>query len=253
MPRPNTLNMRPRDAATLLIYDTNGKGDSNNEYGCNRETVRILMGKRHSRHIFLPGKFVFPGGRVEPRDYCTRPNFRLPDGMIAKLLKHCSGTLHPRRAYALVQAALRETFEETGLIVAGYVGDGNTPEPADMSSEGRKTLDNLTFLARAITPPRRPKRFDTRFFALPARYIDKDTGGSDGEFSCLRWLTLEEAYAENLPAITRAVLDDFSERLVRPFSSPASNAELVAQRMNHMSEQVPYYFMRGACYHRRTL
>ena len=49
-------NRRPKDAATLLILDRRGKD------------VHVLMGKRHKAHVFMPGKFVFPGGRVDPGD-----------------------------------------------------------------------------------------------------------------------------------------------------------------------------------------
>ena len=49
-------NLRPRDAATLIIVDASGK------------KPKVLMGRRHERHSFMPGKFVFPGGRVDPAD-----------------------------------------------------------------------------------------------------------------------------------------------------------------------------------------
>ncbi len=48
--------LRPRDAGTLILLDRSGK------------TVRVLMGRRHMRHVFMPGKFVFPGGRTDPSD-----------------------------------------------------------------------------------------------------------------------------------------------------------------------------------------
>jgi 8-oxo-dGTP pyrophosphatase MutT (NUDIX family) len=47
---------RPRDAATLILLDRD------------RGSVRVLMGRRHMRHAFMPGKFVFPGGRTDPAD-----------------------------------------------------------------------------------------------------------------------------------------------------------------------------------------
>src|ERR671912_2486752 len=49
-------NVRPKDAATLIIIDREGPGP------------KVLMGRRHAGHKFMPGKFVFPGGRIEPED-----------------------------------------------------------------------------------------------------------------------------------------------------------------------------------------
>src|SRR5580658_10075793 len=49
-------NVKPRDSATLILIDRAEK------------VPKVLLGRRHERHRFLPGKFVFPGGRIEPTD-----------------------------------------------------------------------------------------------------------------------------------------------------------------------------------------
>jgi 8-oxo-dGTP pyrophosphatase MutT (NUDIX family) len=207
-------NSRPRDAATLILVDDSESGP------------KLLMGQRHMNHRFMPGKFVFPGGRVEPKDYAAPESFPLSASITARLLRWSKGGPHPGRARALVNAALRETREETGLVV------GANDEGAPAS--------RLTFLARAITPPGRPRRFDTRFFVLPATMIAERTEVVDGEFSAISWLSLAEAREANLPLITRVILDELEERLL---SGTLADQEVRA----------PFYFKRGACFHRLLL
>jgi 8-oxo-dGTP pyrophosphatase MutT (NUDIX family) len=207
-------NSRPRDAATLILVD-----DSH-------AAPKVLMGKRHMGHKFMPGKFVFPGGRVEPKDFLAPLSFPLASPVAAKLLRWLGGPAHPRRASALVNAALRETREETGIVIAAGGGDA--------------AASRLAFLARAITPPGRPRRFDTRFFVLPAAAIAERTEIVDGEFSTISWLSLAEARASNLPLITRVILDELEDGLKR--GALASH-----------DRPVPFYFKRGACFHRLLL
>lgn len=84
-------NVRPRDAATLLVLDTSGS------------QPKLLMGQRHHGLKFMPGKFVFPGGRVEPKDYLAGTGAKVNAVMRAKLLRYLSGSPHPKRAHALLQ------------------------------------------------------------------------------------------------------------------------------------------------------
>ncbi len=207
-------NLRPRDAATLILVD-----DSDG-------APKLLMGKRHMGHRFMPGKYVFPGGRVEPKDYAAPASFPLEANVTGKLLRWVKGAPHPGRARALVNAALRETREETGVVIAP--GRGDAP------------LSRLAFLARAITPPGRPRRFDTRFFVLPATTISERTEVVDGEFSTISWLSLAQAREANLPLITRVILDELEERL--------ADGGLACH-----DRPVPFYFKRGACFHRLLL
>ncbi|MBV8797583.1 MAG: NUDIX domain-containing protein, partial [Hyphomicrobiales bacterium] len=113
---PPERALRPRDAATLILVD-----------GSERGTARVLMGKRHPGHKFMPGKFVFPGGAVDPEDSRMAVAGPLDSRVADKLL-----TQTRRRsqdyARALALAALRETFEETGLAL-GVTDLGAPPEP----------------------------------------------------------------------------------------------------------------------------
>ena len=211
-------NCHPRDAATLILVDADG-GEA-----------KILMGQRHLSHRSMPGKFVFPGGRVEPKDYVAGHRLDLPMAVQSKLLRQLKGVPHPGRAKALVHAALRETQEETGLVIAqdGLAGGSSCgPSP-------------LTFIARAITPPGRPRRFDTRFFALPSSSITERLDIVDGEFSAIHWLSLNEARDADLPLITRVILDELEERMT-------------GGRLGKAVRPVPFYFKKGACFHHRSL
>ena len=97
--------LRPRDAATLILVERSERG-----------TARVLMGKRHAGHRFMPGKFVFPGGRVEPEDRRMAAAGALDPAVEEKLNARVRRP-SPGFARALALAAIRETFEETGLAV----------------------------------------------------------------------------------------------------------------------------------------
>lgn len=196
--------LKPRDAATLIIVDS-GSGEP-----------RVLMGKRRETQVFMPGKYVFPGGRVDKTDRQAAAADELRPVEIAKLLIEMKGSPSPARARALGLAAIRETFEEAGLVIG-------KPSPAPQSSaEGWATfaatghlpcLSALTFFARAVTPPGRPRRYDTRFFCVEARHISHRLDVRDGELSSLDWFTFEQMRTLDLPSITRVVLEDLADRL----------------------------------------
>lgn len=198
-------NMRPRDAATLILLDHSGGA------------TRVLLGRRHAGHKFMPGKFVFPGGRVEPGD--RRMNIAGPlDPIVEEKLNARTKRPSPGFARALALAAIRETFEETGLAIG--VTDHGAPEKAPEGAWARfaatgvfPALDGLDFIARAITPPRRPKRFDTRFFVADAALIAHrapDVIHPEAELVELVWTPLEEAANLDMPIITRVVLAELA-------------------------------------------
>ncbi|MEQ1817784.1 MAG: NUDIX hydrolase [Terricaulis sp.] len=172
---------RPRDAATLILV---------------RGGREVMMGQRSKGHVFMPDKWVFPGGRVDPGDARAKAASELTAETEALLKK---GTLSRRPVRAFALAATRETLEETGLTVGGSSG----PE-----------LDKLSFVARAITPPYRPRRFDARFFMADAEAVLADDKPAEGEeLLHVRWFSLEEANALDLPSITRFVLKEVEARL----------------------------------------
>ncbi|MGO4871090.1 MAG: NUDIX hydrolase [Roseiarcus sp.] len=205
VPAAKPAAQRPRDAATLILVEGAGAD------------MQVLMGKRHAGHKFMPGKFVFPGGGVEPADRRMSVAGPLDPIVEAKLLamtRHSS----PDFARALALAALRETFEETGLALG--VRDCGAPENAPEGAWTRfaatgvyPALDGLDLLARAITPPGRPKRFDARFFVADASLIAHRTPGvvnDETELVELVWTPLDKALELDIPLITRMVLGDLA-------------------------------------------
>ncbi|CAN5353971.1 NUDIX domain-containing protein [soil metagenome] len=190
--------LRPKDAATLILF----RGDV---------VPEVLMGRRAQGHVFMASKWVFPGGRIDRSDFtavsATDPT---PEALV-----RLQREVPARRARALALTAVRETFEETGLMLA---------EPAPVASvagpwrEFREIgalpdLAALTYVGRAITPPGRTRRFDARFFMAESSALltPEPTAGS-GELDEIAWLPLEEAKALPLPAITRLILGEAAER-----------------------------------------
>ena len=99
----------PRDAATLIIIDRSAT------------EAKVLLGRRHMRHVFLPGKFVFPGGRVDPTDW-TMPSAKLLHPDTTRKLLVDTELWSETAAQALALAAVRETFEETGMVIGAEAG-----------------------------------------------------------------------------------------------------------------------------------
>jgi 8-oxo-dGTP pyrophosphatase MutT (NUDIX family) len=221
--------LRPRDAATLIIID-----DTSGE-------ARVLLGRRRADMVFMPGRYVFPGGRVDRADRLVDAGSDLRRDDLLKLMVGMKGTPSEARARALGLAAIRETFEEAGLIIGAPVsagGGGKVPAWQDFFATGfRPALDRLTFFARAITPPGRPRRFDTRFFCVPADAIAHKLTIQDGELSDLEWHSIAQARSLELPNITRVILEDLGER--------------IAARALHASEApVPFYHRRNGSFRR---
>ena len=201
--------LRPRDAATLILVERPERG-----------AARVLMGKRHLRHRFMPGKFVFPGGRLEAEDRRMSAAGAL-DPHVEEKLNARVRRPSPGFARALALAAIRETFEETGLAIG--VADHGVPENPPPGAWTRfaatgvhPALDAIDFLARAITPPGRPRRFDARFLVVDARFIAGRVDGAvhaEAELVELVWTPLDEARKLDLPTITHAALDDLAQAL----------------------------------------
>jgi 8-oxo-dGTP pyrophosphatase MutT (NUDIX family) len=166
-----------RPAATVILTRIGANGPE------------VLMGQRGAGAVFMPSKFVFPGGGVDPADHAApRPGY-LSEGCTRRLGLHAPADAPTPDV--VVAAALRELTEETGLEV---------PAPA---------IGALRFVFRAITPPGRSRRFDARFLLADAEALpgdQEDLSAASGELSHLRWLALPEARALDLPFITEVVL-----------------------------------------------
>lgn len=204
-------NVRPKDAATLILVDRSGP------------SPKVLLGKRHHGHSFMPGKFVFPGGRVDPSDRLmsvAKPlHPHAEDFLMRRTLRSSAA-----KARAIALAAIRETFEETGLLLgARHDNAGAVPEGpwSEFAKAGfYPDLSALHFVVRAITPSRRPKRFDTRFFAVDASAIAHKVDNvvhADAELVELVWLPISEARTLDMPTITAVALKELEARVAAGF------------------------------------
>src|ERR1700730_9668886 len=198
---------RPVDAATLILVDRAAI------------TPKVLVGKRHDKVVFMPGKFVFPGGRVDKTDNRIPVAAPIPKALEANLLKG-RPKITPSRARSLAVAAIREGCEGSGLClgreVAGaapalkgpwkpFADAGLLPDPS-----------GLYLITRAITPPGRVRRFDTRFFTADASTIAHRVEGvvhAEAELVELVWVEIGSKPLADLHPMTRNVLNELEKRL----------------------------------------
>jgi 8-oxo-dGTP pyrophosphatase MutT (NUDIX family) len=198
---------RPKDAATLILVDRSAK------------TPKVLVGRRHDNVVFMPGKFVFPGGSVDTSDNRVPVAAPIPRELEANLLKG-SPRIAPSRARSLAVAAIREAAEETGLCL-GRKSDVSPPKldgPWKPFTEAGLLPDpsGLFLIARAITPPGRVRRFDTRFFTADASSITHKVEGvvhADAELVELVWVELGSPPLADLHPMTKKVLAELETRL----------------------------------------
>ena len=196
-----SVRVRPRDAATLVLIRRDGA------------RPQVLMGRRHGGHAFMPNRWVFPGGRLHRADFMVPAHGQLPPQSLAELAEAAP----PARCRALALTAIRETFEETGLMLArpsavcrskgvwrDFLGAGALPD-----------LSGLQYIARAITPPGRSRRFDTRFFlADAAGLLSLEPSDGCGELQEVAWLDVAEALQmADVPTPTRWILGEVESRL----------------------------------------
>jgi 8-oxo-dGTP pyrophosphatase MutT (NUDIX family) len=223
---------RPRDAATLILVDRSGS------------IPKVLVGKRHDKVVFMPGKFVFPGGRVDKDDYrvpCAAP---ITAELEANLAKGSPKT-PASRAKSLAIAAIREACEETGLCL-GRKSEGKAKLEGPWKPFADAGLlpdpSSLFLIARAITPPGRVRRFDTRFFSADASAIAHRVEGvihAEAELVELAWVEIGSSPLADLHAMTRNVLNELEKRLA-------------AGPLRH-DAAVPFFHFYGGRMHRDVL
>ena len=194
----NRAPARPRDAATVMLLRPAappGNGDG----------LEVYMLRRKSSMAFAPGAFVFPGGSVDARDADEQVAWAGPDPAEWGRVFDAP----PELARALVCAAIRETFEESGVLLAGPSADTVVADTtaADWEADRHALLDRSLSLAemlarrglvlrsdllrpwsRWITPVIEERRFDARFFAaaLPQQQRTRDVGGEAAEVAWVR-------------------------------------------------------------------
>lgn len=177
-----------RDASTIILLRQTTRGPS------------VLMGQRGESAVFMPSKYVFPGGAVDPQD----AQVPLQAPINALCARRLSLEAAPDCAHALAAAALRELNEETGLPLGGAIAPHSAAP--------------LHFVFRAVTPTGRPRRFDARFFLADADQIDADPDDfsrAEDELSHLHWVPITEARALNLPFITEVVLAEVAALIAK--------------------------------------
>ena len=191
-----------RDAATVILVRDPGGSPS------------VLMGQRGRSAVFMPDKFVFPGGALDADDALVP--------LVAEPGPVCMGRLdaHAPSGFsrALAAAAIRELWEETGLRLSRSGAWPDAPRDWAGFSDGghRPDASALRFFFRAVTPPGRPRRFDARFFIADAGDVTGDAetfSGAGDELAHLQWVPLSEARALNLAFITELVLAELARHL----------------------------------------
>jgi 8-oxo-dGTP pyrophosphatase MutT (NUDIX family) len=188
-----------KDAATTVLLRDTSAGPE------------VYLLRRHAQMAFAAGMYAFPGGRVDPRDPDELPQWSGPTPVEWAERLSCT----PSTARALVCAAVRETFEESGVLLAGPDDDTVVADTtaayweADRHALVKRSLglaellnqrglvlrsDLLQPWARWITPAFEPRRYDTRFFvaALPAGQQARDVSG---EADRVAWMRPADAVA----------------------------------------------------------
>jgi 8-oxo-dGTP pyrophosphatase MutT (NUDIX family) len=212
---------RPVDAAGLVLIRAGDKGPE------------VLMGRRHRRSTFLPDVYVFPGGRVDPAD--SRPSgfAEMIPGSIARQLRRGTSRRDPA---AFLRAAIRETFEETGLLVARSAGARPVTKPrrapvwrAFARIGAEPDFAGMDYICRAITPTSSKRRYNTRFFLADGRGARGDLVGN-GELEDLDWWPVSEIERLPIVDVTEFVLGEALRRWAQNLAAGSEPAPLFSYR-----------------------
>lgn len=182
--------LKPKDASTLMLIDRD------------RKRPAVLMGKRSSKHVFMPNVFVFPGGRKDSDDWRVKSHAQLTDEVISNLMERTHSRFSRATAHSLAITAARELYEETSL---------------HLSKNGKLfDLSSLRFIARAITPLGHNRRYDTRFFSCFCDEIELDTSKlkDSDELSELQWIDIQSPEELGFPRITAHILEYLKQTLI---------------------------------------
>ena len=205
---------RPREAASIMLLDRS------------QDCVRVLVGRRNKAHVFMPDLHVFPGGRRDRGDHRLAFSGDIHPAVLERLKMAYKHSASESRFRAIALAAIRELHEEASIAV-GSKDCGNTLLPF------LPDLTNLRYMARAITPPGHPRRFDTHFFAQFTDEAGVDPGDirDSRELEDLRWIDVHDVSAVQLPDITGIILADLRASLQSDASLP-------------FGRPVPFYYTR---------
>lgn len=205
--RATAPNRTPRDSASLVVYER--------RHG----RLHVLMGVRSRRHVFFPDALAFPGGAVDPTDWAVPLAAPLAAETDRLLRLRPRRPMSARRTVAIAAAAIREAYEEAGILIGGAPPDGAGPPPdwQPFFAHGlAPDLSGLSLFMRAITPPGRTRRFDNRFFAVDASRIARSLPAEQcptEELEQRRFLPLDEALEMTMPRVTKVALHELRDRL----------------------------------------
>lgn len=200
---------RPKIAATVVLTI----GD--------RQDPKILMGQRSSRHDFMPSVYVFPGGRVDRIDSYAP----YAGDLSARTERVLEAAVSPRKARAIALSCIRETYEETGLMIGAdapsQVRNMKNPTYDAFRKAGKLAdISNLEVFGRAITPPHRHKRFDAWFFHRHLGDVAPPEVSDSHELLNVGWFNFDEIEELELQRATTMMVDVFKDYIRRPKPEP---------------------------------
>ncbi|MCX7983094.1 MAG: NUDIX hydrolase [Syntrophales bacterium] len=201
---------KPKDAASVIIVRERRTGED--------FPMEVLMVRRHRKANFVPNVYVFPGGRVDEMDYHPHMLNYLQGVSLEEAAGQFGDVKPPEKALGIYVAAIRETFEEVGILIAyeedgkllSYRGRDRKRRYAQLRAsliEGRLSFldllekerlklaaDRLIYFSHWITPELSPIRFNVRFFLAEA---PSDQRGSHNkhELADLKWVSPPRALA----------------------------------------------------------
>jgi 8-oxo-dGTP pyrophosphatase MutT (NUDIX family) len=202
----------PKKAATVILLRERSP-----------EGIEVFLLKRHEKSSFFAGNFVYPGGRVDREDGSVEMCAQCRGVSPEEAQQQFKGTLSPEESLAHWVAAIRELFEEAGVLLAcdqngkvSYSKDQTRREEVshyreliqnkkvDICQLAREkefyfALDQLHYYAHWITPEARPERFDTRFF-VACHPEGQEATFDQKETTVGVWVTPQKALEENLKA-----------------------------------------------------
>ena len=208
LPKRNSTSnhpVKPKDSASVIVLKNTPTG------------VQVLMGKRGRKAVFS-NAYVFAGGKVDPEDFLPKPASELNPDIVKRI------SIDSEKSISFAMAAVRESFEETGLLL-GAPGDlgatGNSTWDEIRSTNLAPDLEKLGYVGHAITPASKAVRFNARFFYAWEHDMTGQLAGS-GELSDLAFLTFSDALNLPMVDVTEFMLGEMIRREETGFSTPAT-------------------------------